>query len=163
MHTVLFYFRIFPSMVFLFTINWIWSLLISSQGWLFSYTRHKRNLIMPAVFQASNSSDPFNFNGIFRTEELRSEMMIRFPYHPCTCMVYLPTFSGIFMLNVGKYTIDGCYGIVLPVTESLPQTLAFRVSTLDRCCLWQLLETTTWMWNRILTEMWGKNHLTPNL
>ena len=25
-------------------------------------------------------------------------------------LVYLPTFSWFFMVNVGKYTIHGCYG-----------------------------------------------------
>ncbi len=28
-------------------------------------------------------------------------------------LVYLPTFSWFFMVNVGKYTIHGCYGYVL--------------------------------------------------
>ena len=35
-----------------------------------------------------------------------------FPYHPC--MVYLPTFSYLFLMvpvNVRKYTIHGCYGL----------------------------------------------------
>ena len=33
-----------------------------------------------------------------------------YPYHPC--MIYLPNCPWlIFMVNVGKYTIRGCYGI----------------------------------------------------
>ena len=33
-----------------------------------------------------------------------------YPYNPCT--VYLPTLGWFFMVNVGKYTIHGWYGIV---------------------------------------------------
>ena len=39
-------------------------------------------------------------------------MGLLYPYHPC--VVYLPTFGWLlFMVNVGEYTIHGCYGLYL--------------------------------------------------
>ena len=35
--------------------------------------------------------------------------LVLYPYHPC--MVYLPTFSCCFVVNVGKYTIHVSYGV----------------------------------------------------
>ena len=46
----------------------------------------------------------------FHQYELLGKLISHIPYHPC--MVYLPTYIWLLlMLNVGKYTIYGWYGI----------------------------------------------------
>ena len=53
--------------------------------------------------------------------------LITFPHH--RCLVYLPTFTIKNQPNVGKYTIHGCYGIVLYcfIIASCPSTFQKHV------------------------------------
>ena len=69
------------------------------------------------------------------------EILRPYPYHPC--MVYLPIYIWlIFMVNVGKYTIHGSYGL-------WSGTVCFHW-----LCRWiKPKSTTPWLW-------FGRNFLT---
>ena len=53
-----------------------------------------------------------NLNGLSSFVE-KNCILVPIPYHPWERYIYLHLFL-ISMVNVGKYTIDGCYGHIDP-------------------------------------------------
>ena len=81
-----------------------------------------------------------------------------FPYHPC--MVYLPTF-GCFLwknlVNVGKYTIHGWYGICLLNLKETQMLHVWNICLLSAQLHGNCMQTfLAWsMWDRCIFALPG--------